>query len=61
MGIFSKVKDSISSLKYGSGKEKGLYYFIKFGSIALCVFIVLIVIGIIYAKVKGISIPILGI
>lgn len=56
MRIIQTVKDAISSMRYGTNVERGLYWFIMIGSIALAVFVVLIIVGLIYAKFNGISI-----
>ena len=56
MKAFDMIRDAISPMKDGTTGEKALYWFLRIGSIALCIFIVLIIVGLIYCKVKGIEI-----
>ena len=56
MNIIETIKDSISSMRYGTNSERGLYWFIKIGSISLSILIVLAIAGVIYAKINGIDI-----
>lgn len=56
MRIIEMIKDAISPMRYGSKGEKALYWFLRIGSIALCVLVVLVIAGIVYCKVNGIEI-----
>ena len=54
--FINTIKDAISPMRYGSGGEKALYWFIRVLAILVPVLIVVAVAGVIYCKVNGISI-----
>lgn len=56
MRVVEAIKDSISPMRYGSGGEKALYWFLRIGTIVLGILIVAIIAGLIYCNVKGIDI-----
>ena len=53
MGFFSRIKDAISPMRYGSGSEKAMYWFIKVGTIVLAVVVVIIIAALIYCAATG--------
>lgn len=56
MRFVETIKDSISPMRYGSGGEKALYWFLRVGTIALGVLLLVLIAGLIYCKVNGIEI-----
>ena len=56
MRFIETIKDAISPMRYGSGGEKALYWFLRIGTIVLGVLIVAVIAGVIYCKVNGIEI-----
>lgn len=58
MGLFERIKDAISGMRYGNGVEKASYWFIRVAVILVPIFIVLIIAGTIYCNINGITIGI---
>lgn len=56
MGFVNKVRDAISPMRYGRSGEKGLYWFIVVGSIAVPVLLLVAIGGLVYCKINGIEI-----
>lgn len=60
MRAISAVREAISPMRYGTGFEKAIYWFIRVAIILVPIFIVAIIAGVIYCKVNGIEIAFPG-
>lgn len=54
--LFYTIKDAIDPMRYGNAGSQALYWFIRIGSIALPILILLAIAGTVYCKIKGIEI-----